>query len=143
MAARLSGLLAGEDGGLVLPQKPVGTSNLTMILFACCIPLNIFFVGLVAAGGGQLLSGGIQFATKVVMLPSFSQQMTRWSWLGSCTMQGGGSLEKVGGQRGVVIWLSVFCWVAFLWDGHHKILAWEVRPKGRGSSPCELFQGRP
>ncbi len=86
MASRLLGSLEGEYGGLVLPWKPVGTSNLPRILFACCIPLDIFFVGRAVAGGGQLLSGGIHFATKVAMLPSFSPRTTRWSWLGSCTL---------------------------------------------------------
>jgi len=38
-------------------------------------PLESFFVVRAEAGGGGLLSGGIQLATDVLMLPSFPQQM--------------------------------------------------------------------
>jgi hypothetical protein len=69
-------------GDLVNLGESIGTSNLPRISLACCIPFDIFFVGQAAAGRGQLLLGGIQLATDVVMLPLFPQRTTRWSSLG-------------------------------------------------------------
>ena len=79
-----------------MPRKSVGTCNLPRILFAFCIPLDIFFVGQAVVGGGQLTSGGIQLATKVVMLPLFPRWTTRWLCLGSCTSWRDGTLGIIG-----------------------------------------------
>ena len=70
---------------------------------ACCNPFDHFFFGLVAAWGGQVLSGGIQFVTEVVMMPLFPQRTMRWSLSGGRASLGGRLGGIMGGRRGVVI----------------------------------------
>jgi hypothetical protein len=89
-------------GDLVDLGESVGTSKLPRISLACCILFDIFFVGRAAAGGGQLLSEGIQLVTDVVMLPLCPQRTTRWSSLGIQMLWGEG-LGIIGGQHGVVV----------------------------------------
>jgi hypothetical protein len=92
----------GED--LVEPSKSVGTLYLPIMLSACIIPFDrSIFVGRAKAGGGQLLSGGIQLVMDVEIVPSCPQQTTRWSSLGKVELLVGISLGLSGGRREVVV----------------------------------------
>ena len=88
----------------------VASSYLPRMSWAWRIPRDSFFVGRAEAGGGaSLLSGGIQLAMDVLMLPSLSQRTTRWSPLGvgvEGDFGGGcrrGDVGGIGGRRGVVV----------------------------------------
>ena len=73
------------------------------ISFACCNPFDNCFCFPILARGEEDSSGGIQFVTEAVMLPSFPQRATR------CLSSGFGELMMcrsdgmIGGLRGVVI----------------------------------------
>jgi hypothetical protein len=71
------------------------------ILFACSIPFDTIFVGLVEKSGGGLSLGGIQFAKDVEMLLSVPLLTTRLSLLGCGCSNGGEMIGVV--RRGDVI----------------------------------------
>jgi hypothetical protein len=100
-----------------MPQKSVETCNLPRNSLACCVRFNIFLVGRAAAGGGQLLLGGIQLATDVAMLPSFPQQ------------QRGGRCWGAAPRGGMVLW-------RYIWQ-----TTWSCHPLGVGGFIGWLFFG--
>ncbi len=95
----------GED--LVGPSKFVGTLYLPsslLGLLACIIPFDwSILVEQAAAGGGQLLSGGIQLGTDVEIVPSCPQRMTRLLSLWEVGLLVGILLGLSGGRCEVVI----------------------------------------
>ena len=99
-----SRLMASVSSGIV------ASSYLPRMSWAWVIPRDSFFVGRAEAGGGaSFVSGGIQLAVDVLMLPSFSQRTTRCSSLGGGVegeLGGGcrrGDVGGIGGRRGVVV----------------------------------------
>jgi hypothetical protein len=127
----------GED--LVGPSKFVGTLYLPSSLLACIIPFNwSILVGRAAAGGGQLSLGGIQLGTDMEIVPSCPQRTTRLLLLWEVGLLVGISLGLSSGQHEVLsVGLVGDCWEAFLYAGHRKTPAWEVRLRGRACSPGE------
>jgi hypothetical protein len=92
----------GED--LVGPSKFVGTLYLPSSLLACIIPFDwSILVGRAAAGGGQLLSRGIQLGTDVEIVPSCPQRTTRLLSLWEVGLLMGISLGLSGGRHEVVV----------------------------------------
>jgi hypothetical protein len=92
----------GED--LVGPSKFVGTLYLPSSSLACIIPFDrSILVGRAAAGGGQLLLGGIQLGTDVEIVASCPQRTTRLLSLWEVGLLVGILLGLSGGQREVVV----------------------------------------
>ncbi len=92
----------GED--LVGPSKFVGTLYLPSSSLACIIPFDrSILVGRAMAGGGQLLSGGIQLGTDVEIVLSCPQRTTRLLSLWEVGLLVGISLGLRGGQSEVVV----------------------------------------
>ena len=110
VACAASGRRIGTSGDVVhgpvdVVHGPIGRTllNLPIILFACSMPFDIVFVGWVVKSGGGLLSGGIQFAKDVEMLPLIPQLTTRLLLLGlECGYLHEGVMIGVV-RRGVVI----------------------------------------
>ncbi len=86
------------------PSKSVGTLFLPSMSSACIIPFNrSIFVGRAKAGGGQLLSGGIQLVTDMEIVPLCPQRTTRWLSLEKAELLVGISLGLSGGRCEVVV----------------------------------------
>ncbi len=111
-------LLRYSEGAVLGPSRlaalvilgNVASSYLPRMSWAWRIPCDSFFVSRAEADGrASFLSGGIQLAMDVLMLPSLSQRTTRWSPLGvgvAGDLGGGcrcGDVGRIGGQRGVVV----------------------------------------